>query len=190
MTSLEDVFYLYERNSLIYYDCQVKNEKCKYQLISNLCYCYLEQQVLPYTIGDYCQPCSINIKCYIKPTDECPICYERILTKTNAFITQCGHHYHKKCLFNYIKIKWESSSYLSVARCPLCRTALGHPDFIKRYKSSYFSLRFEDENGLDKLEDFWLSHEYLLPRFCGNKFDHYIGLNKNCNICQSYTRHL
>ena len=45
MSTAEDVFYLYERNSLVY-----NND---------------EKKVLPYTIGDQDTPCNLKIKCYI-----------------------------------------------------------------------------------------------------------------------------
>jgi hypothetical protein len=70
----------------------------------------------------------------------------------------------------------------------MCRCSIGHPDFVQRYRSSYFSFQYSNDNQLDKLEDFWLSYEYRLPEFCSNKFDHYLGLNKNCNICKKYIK--
>lgn len=173
MSTAEEVFYLYERNSSVYYK-EDENDNI--------------QEVLPITIGDQDVPCNIKIKCYIKPGDECPICYDEILTKSNAFITDCGHHYHKKCLFNYIHSKWRTTSYCSTARCPMCRCSLGHPDFIQRYRSSYFSYQYSDNNELDKLEDFWLSNEYKLPEFCSNNYDHYLGVNRDCCVCKSYRK--
>jgi hypothetical protein len=183
MSTAEDVFYLYERNSRIYYDCKLTNniEKCEEE-----CYCYTKQEVKPFTIGDQDCPCNFKIKCYIKPGDECPICYESIDTKSSAFITDCGHQFHKKCLFKYIETKWLSTSYTSNAKCPLCRCSLGHPHFVQRYRSSYFSFPYKNDNELDKLEDFWLSKDYLLPVFCSNSYDHYLGTKKSCFICKSF----
>ena len=186
MSTAEDVFYLYERNSRYYYDCKIKGsteEKC-----AGECYCHIEQKVKPFTIGDQDAYCELNIRCYIKPGEECPICYEPIITKQSAFITNCGHTYHKKCLFKCIESKWLSSKYTSPARCPMCRCSLGHPDFVQRYKSSYFSINYDDSNELDKLEDFWISIDLTLPSFCSNGYDHYLGCNKNCFICKSYRK--
>lgn len=184
MSTAEDVFYLYERNSRYYHYCSKMEEynNCK----NNNCYCNLEQEVKPITIGDQYAPCSLKIKCYIKPGDECPICYEEIITKTNAYITACGHHYHKKCLFKYIESKYLSTSYIFSARCPMCRSSLGHPEFEERYRSNYFSSGYKDDNKLDKLEDFWITKDYKLPTFCSNRYDHFLGLNKNCFVCESY----
>ena len=189
MTTLEDIFYLYERNSRYYHDCNLKNsiEECN-DCWSNDCYCHFKQEVKPFTIGDQDTPCDFKVRCYIKPGDECPICFESIMMKSSAFITNCGHHFHKKCLFKYIETKWLSSSYASTAKCPMCRCSLGHPEFIQRYRSSYYSLNYDDSNELDKLEDFWLSKECLLPLFCSNRYDHYLGIDKNCFICQNYIK--
>jgi hypothetical protein len=172
MTTAEDVFYLYERNSR-YYNNNLENETST-------------QNVLPLTIGDQETPCDFKVKCYIRPGEECPICFDNINNKSSAFITYCGHNYHKKCMFNYLKSKWLSSKYTSVARCPLCRCSVGHPEFLQRYKSSYFSYNYYDNNELDKLEDFWLSCEYKLPNFCSNGYDHYLGMCKNCFNCENY----
>lgn len=188
MSTAEDVFYLYERNSRYYHDCKFKNsiEKCE-DYSNNECYCHMKQNVIPFTIGDqYGGRPNLKIKCYIKPGDECPICYEPILTKLSAFITSCGHQYHKKCLFKYMESKWLSTSYMSVARCPMCRCSLGHPEFQQRYRYSYFSYNYEHDNGLDQLEDFWLNKDYKVPLFCSNKYDHYLGTDKICFICKSY----
>jgi hypothetical protein len=186
MSTAEDVFYLYERNSRYYYDCNLKKneeEKC-----TGECYCHIQQKVKPFTIGDQDMPCDLKYKCYIRPGDECPICCEEILTKSSAFITNCGHHYHKKCLLKYMEIKWLSTAYTSIARCPMCRCSLGHPDFVQRYKSSYFSINYDDNNELDKLEDFWISIDLTLPSFCRNGYDHYLGMEKECFCCESYRK--
>jgi hypothetical protein len=170
MSTVEDVFYLYEHSSN-----STNYDENQFQKI-----------LLPFTIGDQDTPCELKIKCYIKPGDECPICYDQILTKSSAYITNCGHHYHKKCIFNYMRLKWLSSSYYVSIKCPMCRCSLGHPEFIQRYRCSYFSYRYYQDNGLDKLEDFWLSNEYKLPEYCINQFDHYLGFSNDCETCSRY----
>lgn len=166
MTTAEDVFYLYERNLNYYYrDILENQDDMKFS------------SVLPYTIGDQDTPCDFKIRCYIRPGDECPICCDPILTKTSAFITDCGHYYHKKCLFKYIKTKWDSTKFTTVVRCPMCRCSLGHPNFIQRYR---------DSNQLDYLEDFWLSIDYKIPEYCCKGYNHYIGNNKTCINCKNY----
>jgi len=187
MTTLEDIFYLYERNSRYYHDCNLKNsiEECN-DCWSNDCYCHFKQEVKPFTIGDQDTPCDFKVRCYIKPGDECPICFESIMMKSSAFITNCGHHFHKKCLFKYIETKWLSSSYASTAKCPMCRCSLGHPEFIQRYRANYFSYSYKNDNELDKLEDFWVTKDYRFPIFCSNSYDHYLGCEKSCFMCKHY----
>lgn len=174
MSTAEDVFCLYERNSRYYNSLDDDGNENS------------TQNVYPFTIGDQDVPCNYKIKCYIRPNDECCICYNNIDKKNNAFITNCGHVFHKKCIFNVLKFKWLSSKYTSVARCPICRCSLGHPEFIQRYRSSYFSYNYYDSNELDKLEDFWLSNEYKLPNFCSSDYKHYLGMHNNCEYCKSY----
>lgn len=177
MPTLEDIFFLYERNSRYYHDCNHK--KCK-----TICYCYLKQEVRPFTIGDQNIPCKLKIKCYIIPGDICPICSESIMMKSSAFITDCGHHFHKKCIFKYIEFKWLSTSIFS---CPICRCSLCYPLIVQRYRDSYFSdYRSKNENELDKLEEFWISQEYKLPRLCSSEYKHYLGCDKSCLICKYY----
>lgn len=187
MSTAEDVFYLYERNSRYYYNCSQNDNINTYSdCLNNECYCHLKQDVFPFTIGDQFVPCRIKVRCYIRPGDACPICCDPILTKSSAFITDCGHHYHKKCLFKYMETKWISNKYLTSIKCPMCRCSLGHPELIQRYRSSYFSINYKNDNEIDKLEDFWISCEYKLPSFCSDGYDHYLGMNKNCFCCKEY----
>jgi hypothetical protein len=188
MTTVEDVFYLYERNSNYYYNCNMRKEinKCPFKLQENICFCESNQVVLPFTIGDQCVSCNLNRKCYIKQGDECPICLEKIMNKIDAFITNCGHSFHKKCLNKYMNIKWLSNKWTSVVRCPICRCSLGYPIFEQRYRSSYYDFISRNNNELDKLEDFWLSFEYKTPHFCNNDYTHYLGTKKNCRTCKTF----
>jgi hypothetical protein len=170
MTTLDDVFSLYEPHYLNTNPI-IKND---------------EKIIYPTNIGDSDSVCNIKYKCYIKPGEECPICMEQILTMSNAYLSYCGHTYHKKCIYTYMKTKWESKNYYTSCKCPMCRSSLGHPDLKQRYKYSYFDISYKCENGLDKLEDFWLSCEYKLPEYCGNNMDHYLGMKQNCKCCKLY----
>jgi len=187
MATLEDVFHIYERNANYYHNCGLRNEidNCPMK-IGNDCFCATYQTVIPETIGYEDMDCNINRKCYIKPDEECPICFEKIMRKSDAFITNCGHTFHKKCLNKYIHIKWLSSKWTSVARCPMCRCSLGYPRFYIRYRSNYEDMSNGHDNELDKLEDFWLSIDYKIPYFCCNGYNHYLGMNKDCYYCKSY----
>jgi hypothetical protein len=55
----EDVFYLFERNKLIY----SKNPEV--------------ELVQPLTIGEIHTSCKLNIKCYIFQEEECSICLDK-----------------------------------------------------------------------------------------------------------------
>jgi hypothetical protein len=182
MSTAEEVFHLYERNSRYYHERIQENNIENY----DESYSDIKQEVFPFTIGDQDTPCEYKIKCYIKPGDECPICFDKILTKSSAYISYCGHHYHKKCISKYMEIKWSSKKYTTTVRCPMCRCALGHPDFIRRYRSNYFDYNYKNDNELDKLEDFWISKDYRLPSFCTNGYDHYLGMDKSCFCCKCY----
>lgn len=167
-STAEDVFYLYESGRTS------------------------SKVLLPFTIGDHRIPCSVKRKCYVRPGEECPICFEAIQTKRSAYITACGHAYHKICLRKYMESKWLSTKYTSNARCPLCRSLLGHPEFVQRYCASYFGYNEEEEveenmsTGLDKLDDFWISYECKIPSFCSHGYDHYLGMDKHCFLCLRY----
>jgi hypothetical protein len=187
MSTVEDVFYLYERNSKFYHEPSHSPEDYK-NCLNKTCYCNINKTVLPFTIGDQDTECNIKYKCYIKLGEKCPICYESIMMKSSAFLTVCGHAYHKKCLFKYLEYKWLSTSFITSVKCPMCRCSVGYPEFMRRYRSSYFSINHKDDNQLDKLEDFWICNEYNLPESCSNGYDHYLGFDSNCFICNNYIK--
>lgn len=184
MSTAEDVFHIYERNSKLYFTCK-EWKHCPTQF-NRCCYCSENMEIRPFTIGNQDKKCTFNNKCYVRPGDECSICYEPILTKRTSFLTDCGHSYHRKCLFAYIQNKWQSSSCISVVKCPLCRRSIGEQVFQSRYRSSYFLGGTENVHGLDRLEDFWLCHEFNLPEFCRNKYNHYLGFSSTCKTCNLY----
>lgn len=153
MTTVEDVFSINERNSLCYTKCKDKT-KCN-TLWQNECYCYLEQPVIPICIGFHGakNKCNINRKMYISHKDECSICFENISLKNNAYLTSCGHCFHKSCFFEYINAKF-NNDYYSHINCPCCRTNIGvDDDMFNRYRVN--------SNFLDQLENFWLCKDYL-----------------------------
>jgi len=180
MATAEDVFYLYERNSSYYHNCnkQGKINECPDNW-QNECYCHTKQDVLPLTIGNQYVPCSIKRRCYIRPGQECPICLENILRKSEAYISCCGHSYHKHCIFKSMETQWKKK-YASNFKCPLCRTNLGTD--VEALGVRYTSFR----NSLDNLENFWLSKDLMLAQTCSNNYDHDLGMKKDCYICSRY----
>ena len=185
MSTAEDVFYLYERNLSYYYDCKQRGEEnsCISYILTKECKCSREQIVIPQSIGNRECSCSLDRKCYIKPGTECPICFDDILKKSEAYLTCCGHAFHKKCIFDAFKQKLlfrRNSNF----RCPLCRRRLGYElfDINMRYKMD------KETNGLDDLEEFTCRSEYMIPSICFEGNDHYLGMKKECKMCNRYRK--
>lgn len=177
----EDVFALYERNRNIYNDCNRlgREKECKYRY-NEKCYCMEVQNVLPFTIGDAFVPCSIKRKCYINPNESCPICLECISHKQDAFLTSCGHSFHKKCILYFYEQK-QILKYGSLLKCPMCRTNVGILNFGERYN-------YQMSNAIDRLENFWLLSDYI-PGIVCRKSGHYLGFDKNCNSCMNFRKY-
>lgn len=177
----EDVFCLYERNSKYYYNCsqQGKIEQCK-RKYKNECCCYEEQMVIPIAIGDQQTKCDFKRKTYIKFGQECPICIEPIIRKQDAYLTPCGHGFHKKCIFDAFEAKWKTK-WASQFYCPMCRCRLGQIDIENRYN-------YSNNNGLDDLENFWTNKDYRYCYPCTNGYNHNEGMKLNCNACLDYRK--
>lgn len=174
MTTAEDVFPLYERDLLYYLKYNNNNNDN-----NDNNQCYLDAIVQPFTIGEKDVICDFKRKCYIKPGEECPICFDKINSKKEAYLTPCGHSFHKSCLSNTFISKWEQKA-CSNLRCPMCRANLGcNPSLINRYNSDY---------SLDILENFWITKDFETPIFCSYKVKHghFLGMNKECKNCKHY----
>ena len=166
----DDVFHLYEQNKSKYTRCTECPEP-------SYCCCVKKDSVLPITIGEQDIKCRLNTKTYIKIGEECSVCLEPMFHKTDAYLTGCGHAFHKKCLSRVFKAKWEVKPFSSL-NCPLCRTGLGCPDLFVRYSH-------DTENSLDKLENFWITKDCLIPDMCC-KGKHYLGMKNTCQSCMRY----
>lgn len=173
MATAEDVFYLYERNSRHYYDNENDIEYYEENKIN---------PVRPYTIGNQFVKCSLDRKIYIKPGEACPICFDNIEIKKNAYLTICGHSFHKKCIFDYYEHKRLDNPY-SQLRCPLCRFNNGHDLKSLEYR---YHINVIKPNYCDDLENFWLNKDYKLLQICSKNKKHFIGMNKNCQNCKKY----
>ncbi len=110
---------------------------------------------------------NLKIKHYIKFGEECSICYEPIYSKPNAFLTDCGHCFHKTCISKWISIQNFNRD------CPICRQNIGFTDFD----------RYVSNKGLDGLEEFELNKDIIFPEVCSYDVNHFIGMNKNCSNC-------
>jgi hypothetical protein len=184
MSTEDDVFCLYERNSSWYHDCNNFNnmDECPTSF-NKKCYCYLNQTVKPSTIGDQSDKCDLKRKIYIIPTQECSICLEPIDRKKDAYLTSCGHGFHKGCIYKTFETKM-ITKYASQFKCPLCRTKLGYDlgNLNDRYNTN------ENTFTLDDLENFWIRKNYTLPQLCSTNWKHYIGFNMNCSECLQYIK--
>ena len=112
---------------------------------------------------------NLQIKHYIKIGEECPICYEEIFHRKNAFLTDCGHVFHYKCIidYDYMNIFNKNGVY-----CPLCREDMGYYDDMKdKYK--------ESNNIFDKLDDFNSNIKLKFPKMCYNFNNYYNDNNKH-----------
>jgi hypothetical protein len=174
MTTAEDVLFLYERNNR-YYNILEEDNYFEHDENGN----EINLPIIPETIGNQYIKCNFKRKVYIKPGEECCICLDKIYTKTNAYLTGCGHSFHKKCLFKSYEVKRKSNPNCTL-NCPLCRSNMGLDIKDLAYRYRYVSF-----NQLDNLENFWIKKDYMNCDICYNR-DHYIGMKKNCNICKKY----
>jgi hypothetical protein len=178
----EDVYYLYERNTRYYYNCQFNGKTCPNEDVG--CYCHVwEAPVLPMTIGEQFVPCDFKRKVYIKPGEECAICLETIQQKSKAYLTSCGHSFHKLCAFKAYDSKISSRHTFS---CPLCRARLGYPEFYCRYTSTITQNKKNKCYNIDALEDFWLSKDFISVQICRNGNNHDLGMKNECYACLNY----
>lgn len=175
----EDVFSVIERNRNNYIQCTTP------KICGKNCSCYYNQLVLPNKIGNNDFDREFSNKMYIWSKDTCIVCMSQIINKNDAYLTDCGHGFHKCCLSYYFHhIKMVSNKNLN---CPLCRTNLGHPEFYERY-----NVYHEDINGFDILENKNIDgHNLEMLHICKNNdmsLKHYLGMNSECYKCLDYRK--
>ena len=187
MTTTDDIFWIYERNSYFYGMCEDIKNGSRFCNSSDhpednqeQCFCIDRWIVRPIMIGYIWTPCIMGKKSYIKIGEECPICFEPIIHKKNAFLTQCGHSFHRGCL--HLLCETNRLQNIWNARCPYCRSKDCYGDH-RRYDCS--------RGGLDGLEEFWINKDYKSCHICIYSGDnggktHYYGMNKDCKRCQTY----
>lgn len=176
----------YERTCLYYSKCKdlTNCSNCH----DNNCYCHEYALFRPTLIGDCgfsdenIKP-NINKKCYIGFGELCSICVEPIITKTSAWLTPCGHSFHRKCLienYQYRSINRMTIDHSNQIPCPVCRE--GH---VGCCVGLYALDKYHSKNGLDKLENFWLKIDVAPYLFC-YKCRKGLGMSKQCNYCDHY----
>lgn len=183
----EDVFYLYERNKSHYDNCNLAKRCCPSEESNMDCYCQIAyESVLPITIGDQTVPCNFKRKVYVKPGEECSICLEPVMTKQTAYLTPCGHSFHKICMFNALAAVAKNNRNF---KCPNCRANIGYPDIYCRYTAGFKARDggiYAAKHFLDTLEEFWLAKEFTMIQMCETNYKHSLGLDSNCRCCLRY----
>lgn len=177
MTSIkeEDIFCINERNRNFYISCATPD------ICQSNCNCHYNQLVLPESIGNNDFTRKINNKMYVWSQETCIICMDKINLKSNAYLTDCGHCYHKKCLTNYFHhIRMNTSKNM---KCPMCRCNLGSPILNERY-----NLYHKDMNSLDTLEDFNIEMLHICESSTREN-NHYLGMDSNCSKCIYYRKY-
>lgn len=180
MTTLENTFNDYDNNHKlpISSNKQGNNKIAKYSILnydSDFCKYESFNRKIKRNIID-----NLQIKHYIKIGDTCPICFDNIYIRNNAFLTDCGHSFHYNCIIQY---DYKNSFKQEGVYCPLCRQDMGIYDNLKdKYKNS--------KNSFDNLEDFEMNIKNKLPVVCFNpntlKFNnHFFRMDYfNCLYCQ------
>lgn len=183
MTSIreEDIFNINERNRNYYIECEIPD------ICGENCCCYYNQLIYPNSIGNNDFKRKLNNKMYIWSQETCIICMEKIKIKTDAYLTDCGHSFHKHCITHYYHyIKMISNKPL---KCPMCRSNLGHPVFNEKY-----NIIHKDANFIDVLENINMNSikvemlhicKFQTSELCGY---HYLGMNSLCSLCLDYRK--
>ena len=121
---------------------------------------------------------NLQTKHYIRLGEECPICYECIIHKNEANLTNCGHAFHYKCIIDYDYHCSFQGDLNKGAYCPICRQEIG---YFSELKNKFFNAC----NRLDKLEDMNNTLHITNPLFCFS-CKKVKGINKNCKTCKDY----
>lgn len=108
--------------------------------------------------------------------EECPICLNPIKSIPSAWITWCGHMFHKSCLRD-----WSYTTRCS-GSCPMCRQEMGSLEFLDGVEYAVYP---RIENFCDLLEEI----PNIIHRFCYN-CNHVMGMNhENCEYCHEWIKH-
>lgn len=152
-------------------------------------YCNYEEEDIIITtnsIGRIDTPLAFKFKRYVNPkVDICIICMNCVASKSNCYLTECGHTFHKTCLSNYfhhIQLKYHPHNL----KCPLCRANLGYPEFHQKY--NYFHPAFNSLDLIENINDSLLITNDLLHICRKGNQSHYLGLNNDCQSCLYYRK--
>lgn len=187
MYSLDDnsVWYVYERNRDYYYNCTNKLTCPNYY--NDECMCHYHQIVFPYRFYECGFPRNKKIefstKMYISFGQTCPICLESILHKKDAWLTPCGHGFHRNCIIDTFEHYMNNKNrvrHSNTMPCPICRE-----DLVDCCIGKLTIDRYKGISLLDRLENFWLTIDKKLIITC-HKCDETLGFNINCHYCMPW----
>lgn len=187
-----NIWSLHQRNGSYYYNCfnhgnkecrriTHKDDEVEEEIAddSGYCMCHSNQAWAPLEIGfKYFRP-TLACKTYIRPGEECAICTEPVLYRSDAYLTLCGHSFHRSCTAN-----WVDKCTDIQPGCPLCR------DIIPCGEQESTCVSNAASTGLDRLEDFWWNIHTRSVQLCSSSRDpqHPLGTNKYCVGCVVYRR--
>ena len=116
--------------------------------------------------------CSCTTPHYARVGTECAICLEPVWTIKTAFVTCCGHVFHKNCMVPWQRLK-------NVNTCPMCRRKIGRMQHIGEFLSTDDSVLVR-QSKRDTYE-LYISDERC--RVCLGTY----GLNYlNCDECKKF----
>lgn len=162
--TVEDVFTIYRRHKQDVY-CDCSNWFCVHE-------CCL---VVDIPIGDLSIPISLNRRGYIVPGQECPVCFEAISTKKNAYLLPCGHGFHRTCMLEITR----HAGYCKPISCPLCRRRTW-----AIVQDTKYNLWNKKINRFDEIE---CLNDIREPIQCQNGYDHIYTTRKTCVLCNTST---
>jgi hypothetical protein len=100
---------------------------------------------------------NLKIKHYLKIGETCSICFDEIMSKKDAYLTDCGHSFHLKCIIDY---DYKNSFLKNGVFCPICRQDMGN---YNNLKDSYTETTI---NTTAELFDFEDNIKTKLPKIC------------------------
>jgi hypothetical protein len=127
---------------------------------------------------------NLRVKQYIRWGEECPICMDPITTKKNAYLTECGHAYHKTCMSHMMHHDYHTDNLNETRRCGLCAVCRQCIDSdctdFWDYTGSY--MWDKTGNGLDLLHHFEENAHVTNLELCDIGTDiHYRWLKQGCD---------
>lgn len=127
---------------------------------------------------------------FIPTGTDCAICFEPMMHNKNAYITECGHHFHKSCITSLYNTSFLEKNF----RCPLCRCHLKkclwletryalEPWRLMNKKNVCGNVDFEFQKDL-------FCEDSLLCRGCHCRQGCFqiVGRNPHCEACQAWKR--